>query len=95
MAILGTDNLEIAHPLGAAVLQNAMAEWLRNDQIEVITVHSTLPDPADFEKRKIRSALKDRAPMADETPAKQYLPVKKTSTEKQQPTFQLTTQTKG
>ena len=63
---------------------------LLNDQIEVITVHSHLPDPADFEKRKLRSALKDRAPMADETPAKQYLLVKKTSTEKQQPTFQLT-----
>ena len=28
-------------------------------------------------------------------PARQYLPPKKTSTEKQQPTFQLTTQTKG
>ena len=41
---------------------------LRNDQIEVITAHSHLPDPADIEKRKFRSALKDRAGMADETP---------------------------
>ena len=41
---------------------------LRNDQIEVITAHSHLPDPADIEKRKFRSALKDRAAMADETP---------------------------
>ena len=41
---------------------------LRNEQIEVITVHSHLPDPADIEKRKFRLALKDRAAMADETP---------------------------
>ena len=68
---------------------------LRNEQIKVVTVHSHLPDPADIEKRKFRSALKDRAAMADETHDKQFLPLKKTSTEKQQPTFKLTTQTKG
>ena len=41
---------------------------LRNEQIEVITVHSHLPDPAGIEKRKFRSALKHSAAMADETP---------------------------
>ena len=32
---------------------------LRNENIEVITVHSYLPDPAYIEKGKFRSALKD------------------------------------
>ena len=41
---------------------------LRNEHMEVITVHCHLPDPADIENRKIRSALKDRAAMADEIP---------------------------
>ena len=41
---------------------------LRNEQIEVITVHSHLPYQADIEKRKFHSALKDRAAMADENP---------------------------
>ena len=41
---------------------------IRKEQIEVITVHSHLPDPADIEKMKFRTALKDRAAMADETP---------------------------
>ena len=43
---------------------------LRNEQIEVITVHSRLLDPADIKKRNFCSALKDRATMAEKTPAK-------------------------
>ena len=38
---------------------------LRNEQIEDITVRSQLFDPADIEKRKLPSALKDTAVMAD------------------------------
>ena len=69
MAILGTDNLQMAHLLGAAVLTKCNGRVrLRNEQIEVITVHSHLPDPADIEKKKFRLALKDIAAMADETP---------------------------
>ena len=67
----------------------------RNEELEVITVHSHLPDPAYIEKKKVRSALKDRAAMSDETPAKQYLLPRTTSTEKEHPVFQITTQTKG
>ena len=57
---------------------------LHNEQNEVITVHSYLPDPADIEKKKFRSTLKDRAAMADATPRQTKVAAKNTSTEKQQ-----------
>ena len=48
---------------------------LRNEHIEVITGH--WPEPADIEKRKFHSALKDRAAMADETPLQTIFAVQK------------------
>ena len=41
---------------------------LRNEHVEVITVHSHFLDAADIEKRKFSAALKDRAAMTDRTP---------------------------
>ena len=54
---------------------------LRNEQVEVITVHSHLPDPADIEKRKLHSALKERAALAHETPRQKLFAAQKTSPE--------------
>ena len=81
MAILGTDNLQRAHLLGAAVLQNAIAESGYAMNKEIITVHSHLPDAADIEKRKFHSAFKDRAALADETPRQKLFAAQKTSPE--------------
>ena len=50
---------------------------LRNEEIEVITVHSHLTNPADTEKQKFRSALTDRAAMTDETPRQTKLAAQK------------------
>ena len=64
MAILGTDGASSWHCSNTKCKGRVR---FRNEQIEVITVHSHVPAPADIEKRKFYSAFKNRAAMADET----------------------------
>ncbi len=53
---------------------------MSNNNCEIVTSHSNAPDPAEVEKRRFRTALKNRAAGTDETPRQDVFNIQRTIT---------------